>query len=207
MLWVHCCLLQCMFLPRGSATVIHFQIPHILALIWSWCYCDYSLSTFHVHFLLHPLIVNFTLQSSKVSRTQINRLTRKERRRRGQASASDHNQRDKPHVSFADVTAPSSTRSSTCHSKLQGPNLTLRRQTLLLEDGLDSALHSQRNSFCSMPDINKNAPVSGSRSVLLHQTADREPPPPSPSSPHGQCYDICVFYDVSNVFLFLRLLA
>lgn len=123
--------------------------------------------------------------SSRVSRTQINRLTRKDRRRRGQESGSDHNQRDKPHVMFADVTAPSSTPSSPCHSKLQGPNLTLRRHTLLLEDGLDSAPHSYRHSICSFPDLNKTAPVSGPRSLLLHQTADREPPPPSPSSPHG----------------------
>uniref|UniRef100_A0A8D0AB16 non-specific serine/threonine protein kinase n=1 Tax=Sander lucioperca TaxID=283035 RepID=A0A8D0AB16_SANLU len=64
-----------------------------------------------------------------------------------QESASNYNQKDKLHVSFSDVTAPPSTRSSTCHSKLTGPNLTLRRQTLLLEDGLGSAPHSQRDSI------------------------------------------------------------
>ncbi|KAM7423206.1 hypothetical protein PAMA_010980 [Pampus argenteus] len=123
--------------------------------------------------------------TSKVSRTQINRLTRKERRRRGQESASDHSQNDKPHVSFAADTAPCNTRSSTCHSKLRGPNLTLRRQTMLLEDGLDSALHGHKDTNRSLPDLSKDAPVSGSRSVFLHQTADRESPPPSLSSPHS----------------------
>ncbi len=127
------------------------------------------------------------LQSSKVSRSPIKRLTRKDRSRRGQESASDHNhQKDKLHVSFSDVTPPSGTHSSTCQSKPTGPNLKLRRRTLLLEDGLDSAPRSHRDSICSWPDLNTDAPVSGSRSVLLHQTADKEPPPPSPSSPRGQ---------------------
>ncbi|XP_068576480.1 SRSF protein kinase 3-like [Cebidichthys violaceus] len=119
--------------------------------------------------------------SSKVSKSPIKRLTRKDRGRRGQ----DHNPKDKLHVSFSDVAAPSSTRSSTCPSKLTGPNLALRRRTLLLEDGLDWTPHSPRESICSWPDLNTDAPVSGSRSVLLHQTADKEPPPPSPSSPRG----------------------
>ncbi|XP_037639907.1 SRSF protein kinase 3-like isoform X1 [Sebastes umbrosus] len=123
--------------------------------------------------------------SSKVSRSPIKRLTRKDRSRRGQESTSDHNQKDKLHVSFSDVPAPSGTRSSTCHSKLTGPNLKLRRQTLLLEDGLDLKPNSHRDSICSWPDLNTDAPVSGSRSVLLHQTADKELPPPSPSSPRG----------------------
>ncbi|XP_034387945.1 SRSF protein kinase 3-like [Cyclopterus lumpus] len=109
--------------------------------------------------------------SSKVSKSPIKRLTRKDRGRRGQ----DHNQKAKLHVSFSDVTGPSSTRSSACHSKLTGPNLMLRRQTLLMEDGPD----------CSWPDLNTDAPVSDSRSALLHQTAHKEPPPPSPSSTRG----------------------
>ncbi|XP_068450227.1 SRSF protein kinase 3-like isoform X2 [Clinocottus analis] len=119
--------------------------------------------------------------SSKVSKSPIKRLTRKDKGRRGQ----DHNPKAKLHVSFSDDTAPSSTHSSACHSKLTGPNLSLRRQTMLLEDGLDWAPHSHRDSICSWPDLNTDAPVSGSRSALLHQTADKEPPPPSPSSPRG----------------------
>uniref|UniRef100_UPI003AAA7045 SRSF protein kinase 3-like n=1 Tax=Centroberyx gerrardi TaxID=166262 RepID=UPI003AAA7045 len=108
-------------------------------------------------------------QSGKVSRSPINRLTRKERSRRGQESLSDHNHRDKPHVTFSDVTAPSSTHSPTSPSKLPGPDShTLRRQTLLLEDGLDLAPHIHS----SRPD----PPV---------KTAGREQPPPSPASPHG----------------------
>ncbi|XP_035517716.1 SRSF protein kinase 3-like [Morone saxatilis] len=123
--------------------------------------------------------------SSKVSRSPIKRLTRKDRSRRGQEVASDHHQKDKLHVSFSDVPAPSSTSSSTRHSKLTGPKLLLRRRTLLFEDGVDSVPHSHRDSICPWLDLNTDAPVSGSRSVLLHQTADKEPPPPSPSSPHG----------------------
>uniref|UniRef100_A0A8C4IRC0 non-specific serine/threonine protein kinase n=1 Tax=Dicentrarchus labrax TaxID=13489 RepID=A0A8C4IRC0_DICLA len=69
----------------------------------------------------------------------IKRLTRKDRSRRGQDVASDHHQKDKLHVSFSDVTAPSSTSSSTRHSKLTGPKLLLRRRTLLFEDGVDSS--------------------------------------------------------------------
>ncbi|XP_070758489.1 SRSF protein kinase 3-like [Enoplosus armatus] len=119
------------------------------------------------------------------SKVPMKRLTRKDRSRRGQESASDRKQKDKPHVTFSDVTAPSGTHSSTRHPKLTGPNLTLRRQTLLLEDALDSTPHSHRDSICSWPDLDAGAPVSGSRSALLHQTADKEPPPPSPSSPRG----------------------
>ncbi|XP_029288502.1 SRSF protein kinase 2-like isoform X2 [Cottoperca gobio] len=125
-------------------------------------------------------------QSSKFSRSPIKRLTRKDRTRRGQESSSEHNQKVQHHVSFSDDTAPPSTRSSTCPSKLTaGPNFTLRRQTLLFEDGLDSAPPNHRESICSWPDLNTHAPVSGSRSVLLHQAADKDLLPPSPSSPRG----------------------
>lgn len=123
-------------------------------------------------------------QSSKVSGSPIKRLTRKERSRRGQERASDHKQRDKPHVSFSDVTPPSSTHRSTCHSKLSGPDLTLRRQTLLLEDSLDSP-HSHRDSVCWWPVITSDQPVSGPRS------ASEKLPPPSPSSFCGECLFLC----------------
>ncbi|XP_062420147.1 SRSF protein kinase 2-like isoform X2 [Pungitius pungitius] len=119
--------------------------------------------------------------SSKVSKSPIKRLTRKDRGRRGQ----DHNQKDKLHVSFSDAAPPSSTCSSTCQAKLTGPNLRLRRNTLLLEDGPDWPPHSHRDSICSWPDLNTDAPVCGSRSALLLQTADTERSPPSPSSPRG----------------------
>ncbi|KAL6111286.1 srpk3 [Pungitius sinensis] len=117
--------------------------------------------------------------SSKVSKSPIKRLTRKDRGRRGQ----DHNQKDKLHVSFSDAAPPSGTCSSTCQAKLTGPNLRLRRHTLLLEDGPDWPPH--RDSICSWPDLNTDAPVCGSRSALLLRTADKEPSPPSPSSPRG----------------------
>uniref|UniRef100_I3KWR7 non-specific serine/threonine protein kinase n=1 Tax=Oreochromis niloticus TaxID=8128 RepID=I3KWR7_ORENI len=72
----------------------------------------------------------------------IKRLTRKDRSRRG-----------KPDVSVSDVGATSSTHGSTCHSKLTGSNITVRRQTLLLEDRLNLGAHSLRDSFCSCPDL------------------------------------------------------
>ncbi|XP_070815854.1 SRSF protein kinase 3-like [Chaetodon trifascialis] len=121
--------------------------------------------------------------SSKISKSPIKQLTRKDRSRQGQDSASDRLQKDRLHVSFSE--APSSIHSSSGHSKVTGPNLTLRRQTLLFEDGLDSAPHSHRDSICSWHDLITDAPASGSRSVLIHQTAAKEPPPPSPSSPRG----------------------
>ncbi|XP_034442345.1 SRSF protein kinase 2-like isoform X2 [Hippoglossus hippoglossus] len=132
-----------------------------------------------------PCVKSILRQSNKVSRSPINRLTRKDRSRRGQENQSDLKQKDKPHLTFTDVTPPSSTYSSTCQTQLSGPNLTLRRRTLLLEDGLDLAPFSNRDSICSWPDLKRDAPVSGSRSALLHQTADKEPPPPSSSSPCG----------------------
>ncbi|XP_076608497.1 SRSF protein kinase 3-like [Chaetodon auriga] len=121
--------------------------------------------------------------SSKISKSPIKQLTRKDRSRQGQDSASDCLQKDRLHVSFSD--APSSIHSSSAHSKVTGPNLTLRRHTLLFEDGLDSAPRSHRDSICSWHDLITDAPASGSRSVLIHQTAAKEPPPPSPSSPRG----------------------
>ncbi|XP_008291703.1 SRSF protein kinase 3-like [Stegastes partitus] len=120
--------------------------------------------------------------SSKVPKSPIKRLTRKDRSRRAQESASDH-KRDKPNTLSSDVAATSTTQSSTCHSKLTGPNLKLRRQTLLWEDGVDSDPRSHRASICSWLHLTTDAPVSGSR--ILHPTADKQPPPSSPSSPRG----------------------
>uniref|UniRef100_A0A3P8U764 non-specific serine/threonine protein kinase n=1 Tax=Amphiprion percula TaxID=161767 RepID=A0A3P8U764_AMPPE len=83
-----------------------------------------------------PVSPAFTSSSGyKVPKSPIKRLTRKDRSQRGQESSSDH-KRDKPPMSSSD--APPSTKSSTCHSKLSGPNLKLRRQTLLWDDGPDS---------------------------------------------------------------------
>ncbi|KAM9859627.1 SRSF protein kinase 3-like isoform 2-T2 [Aulostomus maculatus] len=122
--------------------------------------------------------------SSKVSRTQIKRLTRRDRKRRGQGSISDCSQRDKHCVAFSDVASPFSTWSPTYQSIAPSSDLTLRRQTLLMEERLDSDLHGQRDSICSLPDFSREAPVFDSRAMFPHQTADKEPPP-SPLSPHG----------------------
>lgn len=138
------------------------------------------------------------LQSSRISRSPIKRLTRKDRSRRG-----------KPDVSVS-VGATSSTHGSTCHSKLTGSNITVRRQTLLLEDRLNLAAHSLRDSFCSCPDLSTDAAVSGSRSLLLHQTADRDSLLPSPSCPQGESKKISWRESNSkanSLFLFLWKLA
>uniref|UniRef100_A0A672F1V3 non-specific serine/threonine protein kinase n=1 Tax=Salarias fasciatus TaxID=181472 RepID=A0A672F1V3_SALFA len=73
--------------------------------------------------------------SSKVSKSPIKRLTGKDRSRRRQESVAEPKQ-----VSFSDVAAPGSTRSFTRRTKNTGPDLQLRRQTLLLEDRRDSTL-------------------------------------------------------------------
>ncbi|CAG5984091.1 unnamed protein product [Menidia menidia] len=112
--------------------------------------------------------------SNKMSRRPVKRQTEKDRSRRPAKSLSDHKQ-NKHHVSFCDAAAPSSTHSSTCQSELTGPNLKIRRQTLLFEDGQDSASQSQRNLICSCPNLSAGTSVSASRS-LLHHT------PPSPAS-------------------------
>lgn len=152
-----------------------------------------SLNTFHTRCFTRCLPLITPLQSSKVSRSPMKRLTRRDRGRRGQESASDHNQKDKLHVSFSEATAPSSTCSSACLSKITGPDVMLKRHTLLFEDELDSAPHSHRHFISSWPDLNTDAPVSGPRSVLLHQTADQEPPPPSPPSPCGWFHSFFFF--------------
>ncbi|KAM8757723.1 SRSF protein kinase 3-like isoform 1-T2 [Acanthopagrus schlegelii] len=123
--------------------------------------------------------------SSKVSKNPMKRLTRRDKSRRGQESASDHLQKDKLSVSFSDVTAPSGARSSTCLSKLTGPKLKFRRHTLLFEDRLDSVPHGPGDSTRSWTDLHTDAPVSGSRAVLLHQNGEKELSKPAPSSPIG----------------------
>ncbi|KAF7656874.1 hypothetical protein LDENG_00034690 [Lucifuga dentata] len=94
--------------------------------------------------------------SSKVSRSPITRLTRRERSRRGKESLSDY---------------------SAGH--------TLRRQNLLLEDGPDLAPRTLRDSACLWADLTADTPVSTCRSQSLDQTADRDRPSSSPSSPRG----------------------
>lgn len=132
-----------------------------------------SLITFHIDCFTGCLPLIAPLQSSKASRSPMKRLTRKDRSRRRQENASDHNQKDRPHASVPDDTAPSNTCSATCLSTITGPNVLLRRHTLLLEDELDS-----------QPDLNTDAP--GPITGLLHKPANSEPHPPAPPSPHGQ---------------------
>ncbi|XP_047203388.1 SRSF protein kinase 2-like isoform X1 [Girardinichthys multiradiatus] len=117
--------------------------------------------------------------SGKVSRSPLKRLSAKDKSCRGQKSPSDLKS-DKPHVTFSENAAAAS--SGHPSTKLRGPNLQMRRQTLLFEDGLDSASCSHRDSIGSCPNFSMDAPFSGSRSVLFHQTAHIEPGPPASSA-------------------------
>ncbi|KAM4740643.1 SRSF protein kinase 3-like [Anableps anableps] len=123
--------------------------------------------------------------SSKVSRSPLKRFSAKDKNCRGQKSPSDLKS-DKPHVTFSEAAAAaSSTNHFTGNSKLRGHNLKIRRQTLLCEDGLDIAPRSHRDSMGSCPNFSMDAPVSGSRSVLFHQTAHIDPVVPPASSARG----------------------
>uniref|UniRef100_A0A671WVS6 non-specific serine/threonine protein kinase n=1 Tax=Sparus aurata TaxID=8175 RepID=A0A671WVS6_SPAAU len=86
------------------------------------------------------------MQSSKVSKNPMRRLTRRDKSRRGQESATDHHRKDKLSASFSDVSAPSGACSSTCLSKLTDPKLKFRRHTQLFDDRLDSAPHGHRHA-------------------------------------------------------------
>uniref|UniRef100_A0A671WQ67 non-specific serine/threonine protein kinase n=1 Tax=Sparus aurata TaxID=8175 RepID=A0A671WQ67_SPAAU len=96
------------------------------------------------------------MQSSKVSKNPMRRLTRRDKSRRGQESATDHHRKDKLSASFSDVSAPSGACSSTCLSKLTDPKLKFRRHTQLFDDRLDSksvpllaCLHEPKNNLTS----------------------------------------------------------
>ncbi|KAM8867990.1 SRSF protein kinase 3-like isoform 1-T1 [Synchiropus picturatus] len=117
--------------------------------------------------------------SSKVSRTQIKRLTRREKKRRGQGSGPK--QRDQLQVSLSGVSTPCSTQTPTRPSKLRAPGFDLRRQTMLLEDTVDHETRGHRDSICSLPDFSKYSPFPVSRSTFLNQHAEKQSPPSSPS--------------------------
>ncbi|XP_061641577.1 SRSF protein kinase 2-like [Phyllopteryx taeniolatus] len=115
---------------------------------------------------------------SWASRSHLKRLMWTERKQRAKANASDHSQ-EQPSDGLSDATTPTSAQSTTCQSLLPGSDVTLRRQTMLLSDGLDSPLLSHRDFSSSLPDITKDAPFSRSRSRFLHQMPEKQ------SSPHG----------------------
>ncbi|KAM6927907.1 SRSF protein kinase 3-like [Xenentodon cancila] len=135
-------------------------------------------SLFHVLGRLTGIFHSLGEWSSRVSRSRVKRLAEKDVCSRGPRGSSGHGQ-DEPHASCSEA---SSTHSSSGHLKLTASKVGMRRQTLLLEDELDSVSHSQRGPLRSCPDLSVDAPVLASRSVLQHQTADGEPPPAPPSS-------------------------
>lgn len=109
------------------------------------------------------------LQSSKASRSPLKRLTRKDRGRRRHPGASEQ-QPDRAHVSEA--TGASISRSSTCLSELKGPELLMKRHTLLLGDRLDA--------------ISSWTDLSGRLPAPLHQTAGNASAPPTPQWTRAQ---------------------
>ncbi|XP_049589471.1 SRSF protein kinase 3-like [Syngnathus scovelli] len=112
--------------------------------------------------------------SSKASRSHLKGLRWTERKQRAKANTSDQSQKP-PHDGLYDVTTPS----GTCQTLLPDSDITLRRQTMLLSDRLDSPELSHRNFSSSLPDITQDAPFSASRSLFLHQMPDKQ------LSPHG----------------------
>uniref|UniRef100_A0A8C6URN1 non-specific serine/threonine protein kinase n=1 Tax=Neogobius melanostomus TaxID=47308 RepID=A0A8C6URN1_9GOBI len=83
--------------------------------------------------------------------------------------------------STADIPFSDAAGYSHCSSaELSGLSLSLRRQTLLLDERLDSSPYSYRESICSMPDLSR--PFTVPRSMFLHSAACKQPPP---YSPHG----------------------
>lgn len=109
------------------------------------------------------------LQSSKASRSPLKRLTRKDRSRRRHPGGSEQ-QPDRARVSEA--TGASISRSSTCLTEVKGPQLLMKRHTLLLGDRLDV--------------ISSWTDLSGRLPAPLHQSAGKASAPPTPSSPRGQ---------------------
>uniref|UniRef100_A0A8C6UW49 non-specific serine/threonine protein kinase n=1 Tax=Neogobius melanostomus TaxID=47308 RepID=A0A8C6UW49_9GOBI len=110
--------------------------------------------------------------SNKVSKRPLERLTRRDRSRRGQNAV----HKDKADIPFSDAAGYSHCSSA----ELSGLSLSLRRQTLLLDERLDSSPYSYRESICSMPDLSR--PFTVPRSMFLHSAACKQPPP---YSPHG----------------------
>lgn len=103
---------------------------------------------------------------------------RKDRSGRRHASASDP-QRDRPPLS--EVTAPSISRSSACLSEVKGPQLLLKRHTLLFGDRLDA--------------ISSWSDLSGGRvPAPPHQTAGKASAAPTPSSPCGQLLQFILLF-------------
>lgn len=99
--------------------------------------------------------------SNKVSKRPLERLTRRDRSRRGQKAM----YKEKADIPFSD---------SHCSSV----KLSLRRQTMLLDERLDLSPYSYRESICSLPDLSR--PFTVSRSMFLHQAACKQPPPYTP---------------------------
>lgn len=118
--------------------------------------------------------------SNKVSKRPLERLTRRDRSRRGQKAM----HKDKTDIPFSNAAGYSHNNSA----ELSGLSLSLRRQTLLLDERLDPSPYNYRESICSLPDLSR--PFTVSRSLLLHQTPSKQPPLYTPRSAGDSALDL-----------------
>ncbi|CAL8339747.1 unnamed protein product [Lota lota] len=116
----------------------------------------------------------------RVSRRQMTRLSRKEKGQRdgggrdGGESTAGRGQGFKRHVSFVDDYTPSGATSNDCPSKQRRPpGNTFNRQSLLLEEDLDMEQSYPDTLPCPCSLAAARSPKAWPRSLLLHQTAEK----------------------------------
>ncbi|XP_061688534.1 SRSF protein kinase 2-like [Syngnathoides biaculeatus] len=119
--------------------------------------------------------------SSKASRSHLKGLIWTERKQRAKVDAADHSQKQ----ARGGLSEAQSAQSTTCQSLLPGSDLTSRRQTMFVSDGVDSPLLSHRNFSSSLPDITQDTTFSRSRLRFLHQTQEKQSSPDGVSDCEG----------------------
>ncbi|KAJ3603036.1 hypothetical protein NHX12_030780 [Muraenolepis orangiensis] len=146
--------------------------------------------------------------TGRVSRRQMTRLSRKEKRQRdgggggrGGDSAAGRARRFQRHVSFSDDCTPSGTSSNICPSKQQRPpgNTFNRRSLLLVEDLEEPSYPDSVPRPCSVPA----APSAQARprSLLLHQTAEKNQPAQPPSSLQDMPVNLLKPQNANKIFI------
>uniref|UniRef100_A0A8C7M6H9 non-specific serine/threonine protein kinase n=1 Tax=Oncorhynchus kisutch TaxID=8019 RepID=A0A8C7M6H9_ONCKI len=126
-------------------------------------------------------------QTGKVSRIPMARLSRKEKKQqqpqKGEDTLVGRQKREKPHVSFSNITTPCSIPNSTSSPKPSGPVHTTWRRTLLHEETMVS--DSKESASSPMEDAPSLTTMShcSRQSIVLHHSTQRDNLPSSPS--HG----------------------
>ncbi|XP_023851009.1 SRSF protein kinase 3 isoform X1 [Salvelinus sp. IW2-2015] len=125
--------------------------------------------------------------TGKVSRIPMARLSRKEKKQqqpqKGEDTLVGRQKREKPHVSFSNITTPCSTPNSTSSPKPSGPVHTTWRRTLLHEEAMGS--DSKESASAPMENAPSLTTMShcSRQSIVLHHSTQRDNLPSSPS--HG----------------------